>query len=148
MDFSTNSNQEMKILSNENENIQKDDEFLEDLLKLKKQLIKLNPCSLNEKTIALFSVTITLLNRLYETILTRIPSQRQTKKLNIEKDIPEDFEPNIFNACEKGKLSSVEYLIDVAGFKANQYNENPDQIILFQNTGLPSSQWRLFPYWA
>ena len=34
-----------------------------------------------------------------------------------------------FNACEKGKLSSVEYLIDVVGFNVNQYNENGESLL-------------------
>ena len=109
---------------NINEN-KKGEDFIQELEKLKKQLENLKG-SINEKTIELFSVTIILLNRLYETITTQISSQKQKNR----KDIPKDFETDIFIACEEGKLSSVEYLINEVGLnEANEYNEKGESLL-------------------
>ena len=99
----------------------KREDFIQDLEKLKKQIENLKG-AINEKTIELFSVTIILLNRLYETIFSQ--------KLKYNKDIPKDFETNIFIACEEGKLSSVKYLIDEIGlYQADEYNEKGESLL-------------------
>ena len=106
-----------------NKNDENNEFFIQDLERLKQILNNLQG-SINEKTFELFSITIILLNRLYETVLTRTSPKR-----NLEENVPEIFESDIFTACKTGNSSCVKYLIDVVGLKVDQPNEEGETLL-------------------